>query len=337
PTILLRIAEAHNAGFGSLRRFNHCFRTQYRLNPAALRASRAPGVEEAAITLRLAYRPPLAWDNLIGFLAARGSARIEHRAGALYRRTLRLGTLTGWISAQPVPGKHQLAVEIAPSLLPGLSKLLPALRRLFDLDANPAVIEASLSRDTQLAPHVARASGLRVPGALDGFELALRAVLGQQISVKAATTLFGRFVERFGSPVDTPFAGLDRLCPTAAEIAAAPLQALIDLGLTGKRAETLSGLALAIAEQRIRLDSDADPDQVMRDLQALPGIGPWTAQYIAMRALSAPDAFPHADLALLRALNITRASQLLSLAEAWRPWRAYAALHLWNSLTTGGG
>lgn len=327
---------AFASGFGSLRRFNHSFLSQYRLNPTALRKQQAQPLQDDAIGLRLAYRPPLAWNDLIGFLSARGSPRVEQREGALYRRTLRLGSASGWISAQPIPGKHQLQVQIAPALLPGLNKLLPALRRLFDLDANPSVIEASLSRDARLAVHVARASGLRVPGALDGFELALRAVLGQQISVKAATTLFGRCVERFGTPIETPFAGLDRLCPTAAAIAEADLQQLIDLGLTGKRAECLRGLARAIAEQRIRLDSDADPEQVMQALQELPGIGPWTAQYIAMRALSAPDAFPHADLALLRAMGVERGPQLLRLAEAWRPWRAYAALHIWNSLNAGG-
>ncbi|MET1080964.1 MAG: AlkA N-terminal domain-containing protein [Pseudomonas sp.] len=327
---------AFASGFASVRRFNHCFRSQYRLNPGALRRQQVPTPPDRGIGLRLAYRPPLAWDRLVAFLIARGSARIEHYDGTVYRRTLRLGRESGWISAQPLPGKNQLWVQVAPNLLSGLNQLLPAIRRLFDLDANPAVIEASLCQDPQLAGYVTAASGLRVPGALEGFELALRAVLGQQISVKAATTLFGRFVNQFGEPLQTPFTGLDRLPPTAAAIADASLQQLVDQGLTGKRAATLHGLARAIADRRITLDSGDDPEQVMQALQELPGIGPWTAHYIAMRALSAPDAFPHADLALLRAMQLQRGAQLLSRAEAWRPWRAYAALHIWNSLNGGG-
>jgi len=220
--------------------------------------------------------------------------------------------------------------------LPALPELQARLRRLFDLAANPLVTDQRLAQHRTFKSLVRATPGLRVPGALHGFEVALRAVLGQQVTVKAATTVYGRFVDTFGAPIDTPYAGMTRTPPDARDIANATLQQLIDRGLTRQRALTVAALARAAAERKLTLDPPVDFNQARATLCDLPGIGPWTAEYIAMRALGDPDAFPHSDLGLLRALKIDKPAQLQALSEAWRPWRAYAALHLWNHLSQGG-
>lgn len=325
------------AGFGSLRRFNHLFKTRYGLSPGVLRRGQATVSTDEAIVIKLAYRPPLNWPHLLGFLTGRGAAGVECAQDGHYWRTVRFGERRGWLSAAPLPGQHVLQLRLAPSLLPVLTPLLAQVRALFDLDANPAVIEAQLSADRRLRGPVRRQSGLRVPGALDGFELALRAVLGQQVTVKAATTLFGRFAQAFGEPALTPCAALRWYGPQAAAVAAASHEQIIALGLTSKRAQTVLHLARACAEGQIELHPGADPASTIEKLDALPGIGPWTAHYIGMRALRWPDAFPHSDLGLMKALGLKRPADILATAEAWRPWRAYAALHLWASLSTSSG
>jgi AraC family transcriptional regulator of adaptative response / DNA-3-methyladenine glycosylase II len=221
-------------------------------------------------------------------------------------------------------------------MLPVLPELQMRLRHLFDLRANPTVIDPLLTSHGRLESLIVRTPGLRVPGALCGYELALRAVLGQQISVQAATTIFGRFVSTFGGAIVTPFDGIDSVAPSAADVANASLQQLIDRGLTQRRAETIATLSKAIAGGEIKLDPSADFIKTRDALQELPGIGPWTAEYIAMRALGDPDAFPHSDLGLLNALKIKKPAKILAMAEKWRPWRAYAAIHLWHSLAQGG-
>lgn len=326
---------AHASGFASVRRFNDLFRTRYALNPLALRRRIATGTG-AEVVLRLSYRPPLDWPALLAFLVGRGAAGVETRDGDRYLRSVHLGGTRGWIAAAPVPGRHQLAVEISAGLVPVLDRLLPRLRRLFDLDAHPAAIAEVLATHPRLAAGFALRPGLRVPGALDGFELALRAVLGQQVTVKAATTLFGRFAKRFGVACEVRFPGLVFHAPEATVVAAASLQALIDLGLTQRRADTVWRLARAVADGTLDLDAGGLLPQQLERLQAIPGIGPWTAQYIAMRGLRDPDAFPHSDLALMKALDCRRPAEALARAEDWRPWRAYAALHLWHSLHAGG-
>jgi AraC family transcriptional regulator of adaptative response / DNA-3-methyladenine glycosylase II len=222
-------------------------------------------------------------------------------------------------------------------LVPVLARLLPRLRRLFDLDAHPDAIAQVLGADARLSPLVAACPGLRVAGALDGFELALRAVLGQQVTVKAASTLFGRFARAFGDPAQTPFPALVYFAPQAARVAQAPVQQLIDLGLTQRRAQTISDLARAIAGGELDLDGGARIETALERMLEIPGIGPWTAQYVAMRALRDPDAFPSSDLGVMKALGVARPAHALQAAEAWRPWRAYGALHLWRSLASGGG
>ena len=340
-TALPMAVVAQSAGFGSPRRFNHLFQERYGLAPGALRRS-APDASDARlpeqITLRLGFRPPLAWEALLDFLTGRGAAGVEAALDGRYLRTVRLGTHRGWIAAEPDRDsvRPQLRVTLGASLLPVLATVLQRLRRLFDLDANPRVIEAQLAADPRLVPLLAATPGLRVPGAFDGFELALRAVLGQQVTVKAATTIFGRFAQAFGEPASTPFAVLRHYAPTAERVAAAPRQQVIGLGLTTRRAQTVQALAQAMASGSLRLEPGVDPEATLAAMQELPGIGPWTAHYVAMRALGWPDAFPDGDLGLLKAIAAPSHRALREAAEAWRPWRSYAAIHFWRSLSSGG-
>lgn len=333
-TSLRVIDVALSSGFSSVRQFNRSFREQYRQSPLSLRKHRVAD-SSARVLLKLGFRPPLAWASLVRFLAGRSGGRIEKVSGNRYSRTIRLGRFVGYVAAEPL-APDLLGVEVSPSLLPALPELRFRLRRLFDLEANPSIIDATLGADADLRHHLRQTPGLRVPGTLNGFELALRAVLGQQISVKAATTIFGRFVETFGGRIETPDPELDRLAPAAAEVADASLPQLIALGLTSRRAQSVQALARAVASGELELDTPVDVQATRAHLQELPGIGPWTAEYVAMRALGDPDAFPHSDLGLRQALKLDKPAALLARAEAFRPWRAYAALHLWHGHGAGG-
>jgi len=326
----LSVAEvAAAAGFTSARQFNALFRAQFGRPPSALR--RAHGNEAAdALVLRLDFRPPLDWDAMLEFLAGRCTAGVEQIEGGAYRRTVRLGTRTGWVSVTRDPARPALRVEGAVSLASGILPLLARLRALFDLDAHPGAVSAALRRDPVLAPSVRRNPGLRVNGAFDGFESAVRVVLGQQVSVKAATTVAGRVAAALGDRVETPFPGLDRLPPTPEAVVVAGEDRLARIGMPGARARTLIALANAVLAGSLSLTRGADPEQVRDRMLALPGVGPWTANLVAMRALGAPDAFPAGDLGVLRALGTKSAQDAEARAEAWRPWRAYAAMHLWN-------
>jgi AraC family transcriptional regulator of adaptative response / DNA-3-methyladenine glycosylase II len=333
-TSLRVIDVALASGFGSVRQFNRQFRESYRMNPLSLRKRQRVESSET-VRLKLGFHAPLPWAVLVGFFTGRGSPRVESLEGAAYLRTVQLGEHRGYLRAAPL-GPNLLGVEVSASLLPVLAELRARLRRAFDLDANPSVIDAFLQSHPELRTRVESAPGLRIPGSLSGFELALRAVLGQQISVKAATTVFGRFVDVFGAPVQTPYPQLDRSAPDASAVADATLQQLIDRGLNRRRAECVQALARAVADGKLRLDPPADAQHTRQALQELPGIGPWTAEYVAMRALGDPDAFPHQDLGLLQALKLNRPAELLARAEAWRPFRAYAAVHLWHGYSRGG-
>jgi len=315
------------SGFKSLRRFNSLFKDRYRLSPTGLRngskRSSAPGTE---YTFRLSYRPPFCWRTLLRYFRRRAYQGAELVSESEYYRTIRIGALRGWLAVENDPSAHSLKVRAAPSLLPVLLPLVSRLRRLFDLDAVPDRIAATLGSLAANNP------GIRVAGAFDGFEIAMRAVLGQQISVPAATTIAGRIVERFGEKFDTPFPGLKFLVPTAREMATVPTSDLRKVGLTEARAMTLGVLAKAIAGGEVNFLSALSWEESVKRLTEVPGIGPWTAGYIAMRVLGWPDAFPHQDLGLQKALAVKKASEALALAEQWRPWRAYAAMQLWNSL-----
>ncbi|MCC5857699.1 MAG: DNA-3-methyladenine glycosylase 2 family protein [Ectothiorhodospiraceae bacterium] len=288
------------------------------------------------LQLDLPYTAPLAWEPLVDFLAGRGALQLERLDGRRYLRTARINDCSGWLVVEPSPIPCALRVTASATLEPVAAELTTGLRSLFDLDADPAAVTAGLQRDPLLADLVATTPGLRLPGTLSLFELGLRAILGQQVTVKAATTLFNRLVERFGDQITTPFDGLDRLCPRPEALADTSLQSVIDLGLTQRRAATLQGFARAVADGSLDIGPGHEPEAAMARLTRLPGIGPWTAHYIAMRALSHADAFPEADIGLMRACGIDRPAMLRARAEAWRPWRAYAAMHLWNWRNTGG-
>ncbi len=333
----LKITDlAFASGFSSVRQFNYAFKKHYGLNPSTLRKKNKLTEESAGIILRLAYRPPLAWQQLIEFLASRSAGYLDQVDGSRYSRSICLGDHRGWFTAWALPEKNQIIVEVSDTLLPCLTLLKAKLRFLFDLDANPVVVESHLLKQKVLKPIIKKLPGLRVPGAVDGFELALRAVLGQQISVKAATTIFGRFVTAFGEEIKTPFEKVCRLAPRADIIANQSLETIVGLGLTRKRAETVLLLARAVFKKEVNLTMGADAVAAEQALLAIRGIGPWTAQYIAIRAFADADALPDSDLGLFKALNVSSSKEVIAATEKWRPWRAYGALYLWSSLNSGG-
>lgn len=335
-TDLPMTAVAFAAGFASVRRFNALVKECSGCTPGVLRGNLRRGAwrEGAALSLSLPYRPPFDYDGLLAFLAARAIDGVEHVSDGCYRRTVRGRDGAGIIEVSHDAQRHCLRLHsrgLAPRDLP---LLVERVRDLFDLRADPASIHAVLDVCPQVGAVTRRRPGLRVPGAIDGFELAVRAILGQQVSVRGAATLAGRLVARVGEQVPAE-RGLDRLFPTAAMLAESDLA---DIGLTRARVTAIRALALAVAQGELVLDVSADPQEARRRLVALPGIGPWTAEYIAMRACRDPDAFPADDLVLRQRTAVNgaprRAADLLLLAEAWRPWRAYAALALWSAAPT---
>jgi len=326
------------SGFQSIRRFNDAFRKIYGRPPRDLRRELGARADDSRnpITLKLSYRPPYDWQSAIEFLRVRAIPGIEDVSGEGYRRSVSLGGRPGIIAVRPVPGKNHLSATFDLADLSHLQTAIEITRRLFDLDCDSTAIDAELATDPVLARLVAAKPGLRVPGAWGAFEISVRAILGQQISVSAASTFARRLVEAFGTPLAAgPEDTLRFLFPAPQALIEADIASI---GLTTRRAETIRQLAAAFADGRIDLaaaDSLAAAEEM---LCRVPGIGPWTAQYIAMRVLGEPDAFPVGDIALLRAINELgeelTARTLAVRAEHWRPWRAYAAMHLWNADTT---
>lgn len=319
---------ALTTGFRSLRTFNVRYRSAYGEAPRSARGARR-AVAEATLDLPLAYRPPLDWEAMLAFLGGRAIPGVELvSATGTYRRTVRMTTgaseLLGWVEVSKSVRGDALVARISASLARVVPQLTAGLRRLFDLSCDPAQVNTVLGVLAQRRP------GLRVPGALDGFEMAVRAIIGQQVSVAAARTLAGRFAARFGSPVDTPWPELSLCFPTPVEIAASSSAAIGELGIFGSRAGAIIGLAAAIAEQGLRLSPRANVADTRASLLSLPGIGPWTADYIAMRALSWPDAFPEGDAGVHRALGVANRARVRAIMSRWEPWRAYAVMHLWN-------
>ncbi|MDB5986369.1 MAG: DNA-3-methyladenine glycosylase 2 [Nevskia sp.] len=319
---------AFASGFGSLRRFNALFHQRYRLNPGQLRKSRSSKALPQTLSFELSYRPPYDWPALLKFLGARCVLGVEAVDDNTYRRVVHLQrdaqSHIGWIEVMPVPCKHALRVRLADSLARVASPVLARVKQLMDLSAHPDQIAAVLGT-------LARNPGLRMPGAFDAFEMSVRAVLGQQISVAAARTLAGRFAAAFGTQLETPFENLTTTFPTPQRITSCTVDHIAALGIIAARARSILALANALASGELVLSPGADVASTLEKLRALPGIGEWTAQYIAMRALAWPDAFPHSDLGVLRALGLgTTPKQALAAAEAWRPWRAYAVMHLWQ-------
>lgn len=283
------------------------------------------------VVFKLDYRPPYDWDAVLGFLGLRAVPGVEVVRDGAFARTVSLDGRKGWIAVTPAPGHDALRATVSASLAPARAEVVARLRRLFDLDADPEAIAAHLARDRRLSSSVSARPGLRVPGSLLGFDAAVRAILGQQISVAAATTLAGRLARALGEPIEVPAWGLTHLPPTAESIAAASENDLAALGILRSRASTLRALAERVATGAISFEPRTQAEVVIDRLRELPGIGAWTAHYVAMRALGWPDAFPEGDLGVLRALGNVSAREARTLAERWRPYRAYAVMHLWHS------
>jgi len=311
------------SGFGSIRRFNAAFLQTWGRSPRELRRSRGRTPAGGPCTLELRYRPPFDWAALLGFLAGRAIGGVEHVEGDIYRRTIVTSRGPGWIEARPA-ATAALTLSVH---CPDSSELLTIasrVRRLFDLDADPQVIAGRLRTDARLGPLLKARPGLRVPGAWDGFELGVRSILGQQVSVAGASTLAARLVRKLGQPVAFDGTGLTHTFPSPADVSTADLA----IGMPAARAEAIRQFARAVAGGELTFDAAVDSRAFQEKLRSLPGIGPWTAQYIAMRALSDPDAFPASDLVLRRVCGGNE-------MEPWRPWRAYAAMHIWQGVKDG--
>ncbi|MFM8769152.1 MAG: AlkA N-terminal domain-containing protein, partial [Rubrivivax sp.] len=345
----LPVAEvAQAAGYASLRRLQTTFLSHYRLNPSALRRQQRPSggglAEPPADTLvcRLGYRPPYDTAGVMRFLEDRAVAGVEAVEGLTWHRTLMLTTpgqgqaATGWISARLDPDRHEVEITFASSLQRALGPLLASVRQALDLDADPSRIDPVLAgmrlHSPTGSPRLHAVAGLRVPAGVDGFESAVRVILGQQVTVAAARTLTGRLVNALGSPLATPHQGLTHLFPTAQQLAQASAEDIGRLGIVRQRVRALQAVAQEVACGRLVLDRSAALEPTLNAFRALPGVGEWTVQVLAMRALAWPDAFPSTDIALLKALHTRDARGAERLSEAWRPWRAYAVMRLWQSL-----
>lgn len=329
---MIEIALA--AGFTSLQRFNGSFRQHYQLPPSRFRRGSAPPDTEG-FYLELGYRPPYDWDALMAYLARRALAGVEEVDSHHYRRVVSLVDPAGqprhgWLEITHRAHRQCIGVRLAQPLLPALAMIRNRVGHFLDLNQSPADIQAALGDTPHWRP------GLRLPGCVDGFEAAVRAIAGQQISVAAALRWLGGFVDHFGTPVTTPFANLDRAFPPPALIADQRAERIAALGINRQRAGAIVALARACRDDPGLLESGLDPEPRIRRLLAIPGIGDWTAQYIALRALAHPDAFPAADAGVLGALSRLHgraidAREAASLSRPWQPWRGYMTVHLWQS------
>ncbi len=342
---------ALTSGFNNARRFNAAFRQCFERTPGSIRrasrkpgrhakvnlpASTLPGLTPGSLRLRLSFRPPLAWDAMLAFLAPRAIPGVEVVENGVYRRTFTIGPAGGVLAVSRDPGSDCLILHAPACAAPCLFQVVERIRTCFDLAADPGVIEEQLRGDPDL-PWPDHLSGLRVPGAWDRFELAVRAILGQQVTVKGATRLSGRLVERFGTRLhvddSTSAARLGFLFPTPGRLARSTARSIASVGMPEARGATILHLARAVDSGEPVLEQANSIEEAIDRLTALPGIGDWTAQYIAMRALREPDAFPAGDLGLRKALATggkpMTTSRLANLSRKWRPWRSYAAMRLW--------
>ncbi len=332
------------AGYGSIRRFNDAFRKTYGRSPRELR--RAGEVSElagrtATLTVRLPYRRPFDWRAVLEFFAARATPGVESVSGDTYWRTITSNDDHGVVQISPDRRDGYLSLTLHCVDTSALFETVQTAREVFDLDAPVSEIGSALSSDRTLKALLRKNPGVRVPGAWDGFEITIRAILGQQISVKAATTIAGRIAEKYGvrleHPGSTIESGLCRIFPTPERLMRARLN---NIGLVRSRAETIRRVSAAVVSGALQFDVAQDPQQFCESLMSIKGIGDWTAQYVAMRALKNPDAFPGSDLGLVKAIAYparVTPRELIGRAEEWRPWRAYAALLLWGSLPASGG
>ena len=320
---------AFAAGYGSVRRFNEALRETFGASPSALRRRPLGKPRAGDLQLRLPYREPYAAAALFSFLATRALPGVESASAAAYRRVVVATGGHALVDVRPLPDRPALILRVRSDDVRGLADIVARARRVFDVGADPHAVDSELGADPALAALVRRRPGLRLPGTWSFFELAARAVLGQQVSVAAATTLAARLVERCGERLGH-YDDVDRAFPSAQAVRAADLDGL---GITSARVATLRALAAAVDDGRVGGDDRGDLDDEIARLTAIPGIGPWTAHYIAMRGLGEVDAFPAADLVVRRMLGNGRplsAAECERRADRWRPWRAYAVMHLWN-------
>jgi AraC family transcriptional regulator, regulatory protein of adaptative response / DNA-3-methyladenine glycosylase II len=319
------------AGYGCVRRFNAAFRYTYKRTPTQIRKLARRSSEQVAnqYVFRLRYRRPFQWEGMLGFLSLRATPGVEVVDNGRYRRTIAIDGERGWIEVSCDAANDALVARVQIRNPRSLFPIIERIRSMFDLNADWLAIARSLRGDLALAERLASEPGLRVPGCWDGFELAVRAIVGQQVSVKGATTLAGRIAAQYGEAFDVAD-GLTHVFPTA--------NALVNMKVTNAgmptgRVETIRKLARAVGNGTITFNAETDADELRQRLCEIPGIGQWTAQYVAMRALGEPDAFPTGDLGLLRALDLRNSRELEERSEAWRPWRAYAAMYLWCVLS----
>ncbi len=319
------------SGFGCVRRFNADVHKTYHRTPTQIRRimRQKTTLPENEYLFRLRFRPPYDWKGVLAFLAARATPGVEVVEAGTYRRSISLNGSHGCFEASLDEAHHALVVRVQFGDPRSLFFIIERIRAMFDLNADWAAIAPSLKTDAVLARLVEARPGLRVPGCWNGFELATRAILGQQTTVKGATALAGRLVETFGQPFSAAD-GVTRIFPSAEILAGARIAGI---GMPKARAETVRALARATSEGRITFDKVVDSDALLNQLCEIPGIGKWTAQYVAMRALGEPDAFPPGDVGLMHALGVPNFHELDRRAEAWRPWRAYAAMYLWSAGT----
>ncbi|HEY3989482.1 MAG TPA: AlkA N-terminal domain-containing protein [Acidobacteriaceae bacterium] len=332
-TRLPMASVAMAAGFGSIRRFNDTFRALYKRPPSQLRRRAVTTSSAAPLILRLSYRLPFDWNALLGFFTPRAIPGVEEVREGIYRRVVRVDDHVALIAVSHLPARNALEVQIACDHVPALPIIASRLRRVFDLDADTEAIAAHLSRDRALAPIVLRQPGLRTPGGWDPFEVAVRAILGQQISVAAARGLAAKLAALTTKPLALGDGALTHAFPTAQQIAAADLSAL---GMPAARRAALTSLARAAVERPEIFEAANTLEESIARLRSIPGIGEWTAQYIALRGLHHPDAFPASDIGILRNAEQLfgtplSPAQLLARSEEWRPWRGYAAQHLWSA------
>jgi AraC family transcriptional regulator, regulatory protein of adaptative response / DNA-3-methyladenine glycosylase II len=317
------------SGFGSVRRFNAGIRKVYHRTPTQIRrlARWAKTFPENQYLFHLRFRPPYDWKAMLAFLAPRAIPGVEAVEGERYRRSISVNGKHGFCEISCDEADHTLIARVEFEDPQSLFFIIERIRAMFDLNADWASIVQTLRSDPALEPRVDAAPGLRVPGCWSGFELTVRAILGQQVSVKGASTLAGRLVRTFGKPIPPPQRGITHIFPSPEALAGASLSGL---GLPQRRAETIRSFSRAVCDGRISFEAVTDSTDFLRRLCEIPGIGGWTAQYVAMRALGEPDAFPSSDLGLLRAMHLRSIRELERRAESWRPWRAYAAMQLWS-------
>jgi AraC family transcriptional regulator of adaptative response / DNA-3-methyladenine glycosylase II len=325
------------SGFGSIRQFNDAFHSTLGISPSRIRKEMDSNniSVQSPLKLRLYYRPPFNWEEILIFMRPRLIPGVEYVGMGRYMRSFRLeGNCHGWFEVKDNPEHNLLELNLSVNGLEKLMAIVQRVRNMFDLDLDPMAVEQILSGDERLKTLVSKYPGMRIPGAWDPFEFSIRAILGQQISVKGASTLAGRIAGQYGKECsgDLP-GGITRFFPDPEELKDADFS---KIGLTEKRRETLAGFVKAVLDEHVSLDRGQDIHSFIRSFTCLKGIGNWTAHYVAMRALRMPDAFPHTDLGIKKALSrngkFPGPSEVLKIAERWRPWRAYGALYLWKKL-----